>query len=183
MVMPHTGHFTAADLATMPDDGQRYEVIDGELLVTPAPGGGHQLVVHALFRALDDYLRRHGNRDLMMAPADISFGTATVVQPDLFVGELATFRRTLRWADVRALYLAIEVLSPSTAPVDRGVKRALYQRQGVPQYWIVDMDARQIEVWTPNATSAAVHRDILTWRHPSVATSVTIDVGALFTFE
>jgi Uma2 family endonuclease len=183
MVMPFTGHFTAVDLASMPDDGQRYEVVRGEMLVTPAPTLPHQLIVARLFGELRLYLESHRLADqLLMAPADITLSHDTLVQPDLFVADTAAGRRTGKWTDVTNLFLVVEVVSPSTARNDRILKRPEYQQYGIPQYWVVDGDQRWVEIWTPETHAPVIERERLTWRHPSLDGECVIDLGRLFDF-
>ncbi|MGH7582557.1 MAG: Uma2 family endonuclease, partial [Gemmatimonadales bacterium] len=137
--MPRSASYTAEQVRNFPDDGNRYETVHGELLVTPAPGGRHQWVVKRLLLALEAYLEANGRDDLLQSPADISWGHDTLVQPDLFVGDLTRFRETWDLADITMLWLVIEVLSPSTERSDRLVKRRLYQERHIPHYWIVDV--------------------------------------------
>lgn len=129
MSMPLTSYYSASDVRALPDDGKRYETVHGELLVTPAPAPRHQLVLQRLNRVIDRYLASHGIEDALMSPADISFGEDTLVQPDFFVADTTRARQTNAWSDIRTLYLAVEVLSPSTARADRFPKRRLYQEQ------------------------------------------------------
>ena len=183
MSMPLTRHYTGADLATIPDDGHRYEVLRGELLVTPAPGGWHQVTVARLFAALLPYVQVNGRADqLLMAPVDITFGQDTVLEPDLFVADTDAFLRSGRSTDVTTLFLVIEVLSPSTSRADRTLKRPEYQQHGVPQYWIVDGEQRHVEVWTPDAQAPVIERERLVWRHPALADGCVIDLAKLFDF-
>jgi Uma2 family endonuclease len=183
MVMPLTRHFTAADLATMPDDGKRYEVIRGELFVTPAPGGRHQPMVTRLLLPLGRYLEAHGLSDqLLTPPADITLSYDTLVQPDLLVADTAAFIRSGRWTDVTNLFLVVELISPSSARTDRETKRPEYQQYGIPQYWIVDGEQRQVEVWTPNAVAPTIERERLVWRHPALDAECVIDLVRLFDF-
>lgn len=183
MAMPVTRHFTAADLATLPDDGQRYEIVRGELLVSPAPGGWHQLLVAQLFGELRDHLKPHGlMKQLLMAPADITFADDTVLEPDLFVADTAAMLRSGKWTDVTTLFLVIEVISPSTGRADRTLKRPEYQAHGVPQYWIVDRGQRQVDVWTPDAQAPVIEREQLVWRHPTLEDECVIDLVRLFDF-
>jgi len=183
MGMPRTDHFTAANLATMPDDGQRYEVVGGELLVTPAPGAGHQVIVTQLVGELWDYLKPHGlANQLLTGPADITFADDTLLEPDLLVADTAVALRTGKWTDVTTLFLVIEIISPSTARADRTLKRIAYQQHGVPHYWIVDPDRRQVEVWTPGAAHAVVEREQVAWQHPALEKQCVIDLVRLFEF-
>jgi Uma2 family endonuclease len=145
----------------------RYEVVDGELLVTPSPRNVHQRMVVRLLRALGEYLDGEPVGEVLPSPADISWGVKKLVQPDVFVVPLEEARKE-EWTAVRHLLLAAEVLSPGSVRGDRVVKRRLYQREGVPLYWIVDADARTVEVWTPDAAEARIERDVLAW-HPEGA--------------
>ena len=117
----------------LPDDGKRYEVIDGELFVTPSPSWRHGDAVLGPVERLSPYLRRHRLGHLKIAPQDVEFDPRNMVEPDLFVVPLVDGRRPLRWEDVRRLMLAIEILSPTMARADRIRKRALYQRERVPE--------------------------------------------------
>jgi Uma2 family endonuclease len=183
MVMPVSRHFTAADLATMPDDGKRYEVVRGELLVTPAPGGRHQPMVTRLLVVLSRYLEAGRLADqLLTPPADITLSDDTLVQPDLLVADTAAFIRSGKWTDVRTLFLAVEVISPSSGRIDRETKRPEYQQHGIRHYWIVDGDQRQVEVWTPGATAPVIERARLLWRHPALDAECVIDLTRLFDF-
>jgi Uma2 family endonuclease len=181
--MPVTRHYTAADLATMPDDGQRYEIVRGELLVTPAPRDMHQLIVGRLYAELWQYLKPHGLADqLVVAPADITFADDTVLEPDLFVADTAALLRSREWTDVTTLFLVVEVISRSTARNDRATKRAEYQRHAIPCYWIADGDQRQVEIWTPDANEPVIERERLVWRHPALADECAMDLVRLFEF-
>lgn len=88
--------------------------------------------------------------------------------------------RTLDWARVRTLLLAVEILSPSTARADRFTKRRLYQEVGIPTYWTVDPDARCIEIWTPDATRPVVERERATWLPEDAAESLVVELEDLF---
>ncbi len=180
MAMPIPHHYTAEMVRALPDDGNRYETVHGELLVSPAPRPTHQQIVKRLLVALDGYLTANGRSDVLMSPADISFDADTLVQPDLFVGDLSRLMRTGKWADLTTLYLVIEVLSPGTARADRFVKRRLYQHERIPEYWIVDGDNQQVEVWTPSDVAPRVERDGLLWRHPLLDAACEIDLVTLF---
>ena len=181
MSMPLARRFTADAVRAFPDDGNRYETVYGELRVTPAPRGRHQPIVTRLMLSLGHYLASHDIEGLLTSPADISFGNDTLVQPDLFVAAQAAFIQSGNWADIRILYLVIEILSPSTVRTDRFTKRRLYQEQNIPTYWIIDIENRQCEVWTPDATVPVVERNELRWRHPAAPAECRIDLVKLFT--
>lgn len=172
-------YYTAEDVRSLPDDGNRYETVHGELLVTPAPRLWHQEVCGRLYAALRAYLEQNPVGHVMASPADISWGPDILVQPDLFVAALDEVR-TLDWARVRTLRLAVEVLSPSTARYDRFTKRRLYQEVGVSVYWVVDPEARLVEEWAPQAAFPVVHRAALTWSPDGASEPFTLGLGQLF---
>ena len=182
MAMPLANYFSADAVRALPDDGNRYETVHGELLVTPAPGGFHQLVLTRLATTLGRYLEDHGLEALLTSPADISWGPDTLVQPDLFIGDLAPLLRSGKWSDVRNLYLVIEIMSPSSVRADRFTKRRLYQEQRIPDYWVVDVERRLVEVWMPDALFPAVESAQLSWRHPDLDVDCAIDLTKLFHF-
>jgi Uma2 family endonuclease len=181
MGMPQVDHVWTPDrVRALPDDGRRYEVVAGELLVTPAPSFRHQDAVFRLTRMLSDYVERTGVGYALFSPADIEPEAGALVQPDVFVGPLPEGRRPSSWADFSRLLLAVEVVSPSTARADRTVKRLLFQRAGVPEYWIVDLDARLVERWRPGDDRPEVITEVLRW-HPDRATApLEIDLPRLF---
>lgn len=136
-----------ADLQRMPDDGRRYELYDGELHVVPAPMPRHQRVARRLLEALIDYARRAGG-EAFAAPLDIVVSDYDVVQPDLTYFGPASAGRIDPDQAIRFLpELAIEVLSPSTARMDRGPKQGLVERAGLAEYWIADPGASAMDVF------------------------------------
>jgi Uma2 family endonuclease len=179
MSMPATMYHSAETVRQFPDDGNRYETVFGELLVTPSPRKAHQEVLGEFSFQLQAYLKNAGIRGLLCSPADISWGPDTLVQPDLFVADAEEMRGT-DWSDIRTPHLVVEILSPSSVHADRFTKRRLYQEQEVGTYWIVDIDERQVEVWTPAARFPMVERERLTWRHPAATTDCAIELKELF---
>lgn len=179
MAMPLSPYYTADMVRQLPHDGQRYEVVAGELLVTPAPRHWHQHLIGRLFFALESYLRAKPAGVLVQSPADISWGPDVLVQPDLFVVPLAE-ARTGDWVAMQHLLLVIEVLSPSTARADRFVKRRRYQEAGVPLYWIVDAEAEQVEVWTPTDHFPRIERAALEWSPAGAGTAFRLELAELF---
>src|SRR5947208_12365189 len=119
-------YWTADMVRQLPDDGNRYEVVYGELLVTPAPRVNHQLLVSRLAFALAKYLEHEPVGVMLTSPADISWGQDVLVQPDVFVVPLDD-ARTGEGSTPRSLLVAGEVLSPSTAPAHRLATRRRYQ--------------------------------------------------------
>ena len=135
-----------ADLMALPEDGRRYEIHQGELVVVPSPLLRHQLAARAVFLLLDSYARESGG-DALFAPLDIVFDEYDVVQPDIVF--FRAERRHLLRPDVVVRIppdIAVEVLSPSTAATDRGRKMRMFARYGVPEYWIVDPVLVRIEI-------------------------------------
>ena len=181
MGMPQSARIWTAEMVwALPEDGKRYEVIDGELLVTPAPTGDHQHVVGQLFRVLADYTDQNGIGVAMISPADIRLDDRSLVQPDVFVLGLVEGKRPRDWNVGAPLLLAVEVLSPSTARNDRIKKRARFQRHGVPEYWIVDADSRTIERWRPGDDRPEVLSEVIEWAPPGAAEPLRIDLVAWF---
>jgi Uma2 family endonuclease len=176
--LPTTG-WTVDMLEALPDDGKRYEIIDGELFVTPAPSFAHQRALGALYRRLYAYLERSTAGEVIFSPADVRTGPRTSVQPDLFVVRGPARLGPHGWPDLRLLLLAVEVVSPSTARADRGAKRQLYQRAGVPEYWIVDLDSRLVERWRPGDERPEILRETIEWRVEGAAEPLVIDLPAL----
>lgn len=173
MGMAATLYYSADMVRALPDDGNRYETVHGELLVTPAPRLEHQYVVINLAVRLWSYLTRFPIGQVLPSPADISWAPDVLVQPDVFVVTIDE-ARTFDWSRIRTLLLAVEVLSPSTSRSDRFTKRRVYQEYGVPWYWIVDIRARAAEIWTPDATSPVIEREQLEWRPPGAAEALVI---------
>ena len=145
MPMPQ---ITWDDVRQLPDDGNRYEAIEGALYMTPAPSVRHQRILFRLQRELARLLVDPGHGELLFAPIGVRFpATQEGVQPDiLFVSDE---RRAIVAPDELkgAPDLVVEILSPSTATRDRDLKRRLYHRQGVAEYWIVDPEANAVDVW------------------------------------
>lgn len=141
--LPHGRPLTRADLDLMPEDGHRYELIDGTLIVSPAPLFRHQLAIMKLIEALlpavpDDC-------QLLCAPFDVALADDTVIQPDLLIAPKTDFtKRDLPTAPL----LAIEVLSPSTRGIDLLLKKERLQRAGCAHYWVVDPERPSITAWT-----------------------------------
>ena len=137
--------WTFAEYCALPDDGQRYEVLDGELVVVPSPNRRHQSILLDLAMHLRPWLDAHGGGGLYIAPLDVRLHECTVCQPDLLVIAAADLARHPEGYVDGPPLLACEILSRSTRGRDLIRKRSLYARFGVPWYWIVDPDGRSIE--------------------------------------
>ena len=164
----------------MPDDGRRYEVIDGELFVTPSPSADHQHALSLLFRLIADYVDRERIGHAFFSPSDITFSPRRAVQPDLFVVPLVNGRRPRFFSDMKQLMLAVEVLSPSTAHLDRVKKRKLYREESVSEFWIVDTDARTFERSTPKDLNVEVLDIAVNWWPQAASAPFVLDVPAYF---
>lgn len=139
--------FTYQDYLQLPED-RRYEIVDGDLYMVPAPVPYHQQVSRNLEYALHRYVSEHNLGEVLDAPCDLLLSETDVVQPDIFFiakGRLAIIKETNIQG---APDLVIEILSPATERRDRGIKQKLYARVGVIEYWIVDPAAKTIEVFS-----------------------------------
>ena len=178
----HRTDWTVDELDALEDDGKRYEIIDGELFVTPAPIDTHQVVVGELYARLRAYVRAEKLGTAMTSPADVRRGdrTRNRVQPDVFVMRLVEGKRPAYPYEVHDLALIIEVLSRSSVRQDTGIKRELYLREGVGEYWIVDPDARAVARWRAGADSAELFSDTIDWFLAGMSTTLHINLRELF---
>jgi len=173
-------YYTADMVRALPDDGNIYEVVHGELLVSPSPRLWHEEVAHRLLETVRAYLRQEPVGLALGSRSDLSWGLRDVlVSPDLFVVPLDEARQ-LDWLSLRTVLLAAEVLSPSSLRADRFTKRRLYQEHGVPLYWVIDPDAHMVEVWHPADDFPATVRDRLEWRPAGSSGAFILDLGELF---
>ena len=179
MGMAAPTYWTAELVRQLPDDGNRYEVVYGELLVTPAPRPWHEIVVDRLHRALEEYLRVEPVGFAFGGRSDISWGDDTLVEPDVFVVPLEE-ARALDWARMKKLLLAAEVLSPSSGRHDRFTKRRLYQAQKIPVYWVIEADEHFVEIWHPDDGLPAIERTRLEWHPAGAARAFTLELADLF---
>jgi Uma2 family endonuclease len=167
--------YTARDAAPF---GERWELVDGEVLVTPAPHWSHQRVVIRLAVLLDAYVRAHKLGDVFTSPLDVLLEPGLVLQPDVLVVPAGELRKK---ADrVRRLLLAIESVSPSSARHDRVTKRPRYQRNRVPEYWIVDDVSQTIERWRPDDERPELLAEQLIWSPEGAAEPFALDLPAFF---
>ena len=162
-----------------PDPTPRYELVDGELLVTPSPIGPHQKAVRELMLELGNYLRRNPAGEVLDSPFDVELEPETIVQPDVFVVPPDEARRLETEMPGRSLLLAIEIISPGSARGDRGAKRKLYQRH-VPEYWIVDLDAALFERWRPGDERPEILRDRIEWQPAGASMPVGLELPDFF---
>lgn len=174
---PRPRPWTRADLARLPDDGNRYEVLDGALLVTPQAAFRHQRVAMRLSFALHAYCERHGI-GVVVGPGAVPHGESEL-QPDIQVvpGPVAP---DADWTELPRPMLVVEVLSGSTRTRDLGIKRDAYLRWGIPTYWVVDPKAKSVAVTTAGGGEPEVHQGLLRWSPSDAIPSFELDVAALF---
>ena len=179
MVMPlPVPRLTIDMLDDFPDDGTRYELLDGMLLVTPAPSYAHQVVATRLARMLADELEPHTTAEVVAVGA-IQRGKYTQLQPDVLVCPPGV-RPTLQWRDIRGWWLAVEVLSPSSRLYDREVKRGAYLALGVEEYWVVDPGDCSVEIWSREHPEGRRVADQLVWRPAALDRDIVIDLRRIF---
>lgn len=178
MVMPASINWTRERVLALPADGNRYELIDGELIVSPTPRPLHRFAVRLLDYILDPYVRQHGLGTCMPLAADLEPEPGQLTQPDLFV--LPPGPKFPHWEDAPLPTLVVEILSRSTARYDRGLKRRFYQRARIPEYWVVDIDARIVERWQPDDARPEVLDTTLQWKPKAGVGSLSIDLVKYF---
>lgn len=173
--------WTYEEFARLPDDGNRYEVIAGELYVTPAPETPHQEASARLFMELRGFASEHGLGKVLFAPVDVLLADGDYLEPDI------VFVRTdhLHYKTKRGIEgppdLVVEILSPTTARQDRGAKRERYAHFGIPEYWIVDTDRRRIEIHrlADSLSLPRVVTDRLRWQPAEGGPVLELDVAEL----
>ena len=137
--------WTYRDLVALPEDQLRHELIDGKHVVTPSPAIPHQVILWNLTQLLGPYLRANPIGTALAGPVDVKFSLWTVMVPDLVYFTAERFARVVNEKHATAAPdLVVEILSPGTRRRDKGRKRAVYDREGVREYWIVDPEARAI---------------------------------------
>jgi Uma2 family endonuclease len=169
--------YTVDDLERFPDDGNRYELLAGMLLVTPAPRAAHQIVANRIQTRLTVLLEWPGHARVV-GPGAIVVPPATQLQPDILVYP-ARFSPQTDWATVTEHWLAVEILSRSSRMYDREVKRAAYLALGVPELWLVDYHDRSVEVWRSRGAPEVV-REAIRWHVPILELIAVVDLAEVF---
>lgn len=168
--------WTLEELHRLPDDGNKYELVRGELFVTPAPSPAHERLAVVVSDMLGDYARTQRIGRAFRPRAVVRF-QGSEVEPDIMVR--AWTERPTDWNEAPVPLLVVEILSDVTRRRDPGPKREFYRDAGVPCYWIVDGDSRSIRAIRFGAEdSVATH--VLTWHPPGAAEPLVVDVPALF---
>ena len=143
---PEQGSWTYDDYASLPDDGQRYEVVNGVLVMSPAPDGPHQDAVLRIAHYLLVHVEFAGLGKVRVAPFDVQLSSKDVFQPDVFVVLNAHLSKMQKKKMIGAPDLVVEVASPSTALLDRVGKYERYAKAGVQEYWIVNVETATVQV-------------------------------------
>ena len=139
--------WTYSDLVALPDDRLRHELIDGEHFVSPSPAIPHQVILWNITEALVPYLRANPIGTALTGPVDVKLSPHTLLVPDLVYFTSERFAQVVNEKRATAAPdLVVEILSPGTRRRDKGRKRAVYDREGVCEYWMVDPEARSITV-------------------------------------
>jgi len=167
--------YTVEELEQFPHDGNRYELLDGMLIVTPAPRQAHQVIAGRVQGRLTMALQDAAH---VVGPGAVTMLPATQLEPDILVYP-SHFSPMLHWAEITEHWLAVEVLSRSSRMYDRLYKRDAYFQLGVQQVWLVDIDDRSIEVSRSRTEHEAV-RDVIRWRVPTLDRVVPIDLAEVF---
>jgi Uma2 family endonuclease len=170
-------HYTVEDLDHFPDDGNRYELLDGVLLVTPAPGALHQNIAFRLMSRLGAAVES-SRLARVVGPGAIARPPGTQLQPDILVYP-ARFPIDLDWKLVDEHWLAVEILSDSSRVYDREFKRDAYFALGVAEVWLVDPRDRSVEVCRARGPGETL-RDMLEWRVPGHELVVSVSLREVF---
>ena len=168
--------YTVSDLDAFPEDGNRYELLDGVLLVTPSPRHAHQLIANRLQMRLSDAVMRTGDGNVV-GPGLLRLPPGTQLEPDILVYP-SRFGPEVKWEEINHHWLAVEVLGRSSRMYDREFKRPAYLAIGVSELWLVDIATKSVEVWRKGGSE--VVRETLRWRVPEIDRIVAIDLGEVF---
>jgi Uma2 family endonuclease len=158
----------------------RYELVDGELLVTPAPSRRHQRMIFRLALLLEPYVAKHKLGEIFLGPAELPLVTGERYEPDLFVIPFVNGRRAPDDLKLTGAVLICETLSPGSSRHDRITKRRAFQRNSVPEYWIVDGDAEVVEIWHPADERPAIVDERLVWLPTVASAPFELDVRGFF---
>lgn len=161
---------TYDDFLLFPDDGQRHELIDGEHYVTPSPNLWHQELSKRLTVELELHLRKHGGGRLFYAPLDCVFTLFDIVEPDLLLVTTDQLHILTEQHVKGVPALVVEILSRGTKKVDEKIKRDLYDRAGVREYWLIDPGAKRIAIHARSQARLRLRHDLLAERSDILTT-------------
>ena len=170
-------YYTVEDLEHFPSDGNRYELLDGVLLVTPAPGATHQLIAANIMSILVNAVRVPGHA-FVFGPGAVSRAPRTQLEPDVLVVP-ARHPLSDQWQDMTEHWLAVEVFSRASRVYDREFKRDAYLALGVHEVWLVDAHERSVEVSREQGRHDAV-RNAIIWRVPTLDLEVRVELSEVF---
>jgi len=170
--------YTIDDLGSFPDEGQRYELLEGMLLVTPAPSSAHQAIVARLVTLLSNYLEAAGAA-WVAAPGEVERAPRTLLDPDILVLPACQPPGT-PWREISGWWLAVEVYSPSSRVYDREFKRPAYLRLGVREVWLVDPWEQEILSLRQGDARETVVRDQIRWQADGMSAPLVIPLPRLF---
>ncbi|MES2178619.1 MAG: Uma2 family endonuclease [Gemmatimonadota bacterium] len=184
MPVVHRDRWTVEDLEQLIEgrDGHtpRYELVDGDLLVTPAPSNRHQAILVELFVLIREYVKHHRLGKAYVSPCTVALTPDSRFEPDLFVIPRVAGRLPPLDALITRIMLAAEVVSSGSARHDRITKRKFFLGNGVPDYWVVDGEAQIFEVWKPGDDRAALVDDRLIWQPVPSVPAFELDVRQFF---
>lgn len=174
--------YTLLDLESFPDDGSRYELLDGVLLVTPAPGPLHQFVVGRIVKALAVYLS-HSNLARVLTPGAVELEPNLHLEPDVLVVPADEpsdgIGLDTRWTAIRRWWLAVEVSGKGSTPYDRDYKTPAYLTLGVREVWRVDLPEQCVFVSRPGSPNVS-HAELVEWHPPELGVPLMVSVPELF---
>ena len=169
--------WTLAELHSLPDDGNKYELLRGDLLVTPAPTDPHETIAARLTRMLDPFVAAHG-LGFVYRPRAVFRYRGSELEPDLMVRAPQSNPKA-DWDKAPKPILIVEILSPSTRRRDREMKRSFYTEAGIREYWIVDPESQEVTV-VRTGLPDQVAADTVQWTPPGTSASLTIRVSEIF---
>ncbi len=173
-----TAEWTVAQRDRLPDDGNKYEVVGGELFVTPSASPRHQVIADKLAQRLRPFVVEHRLGTVLDLDTDVIEGEHNVVVPDVVVYPFTEENLPATWSVAPRPILVAEIRSPTTWRRDVGPKRDLYVALGIADYWIVDADARTVTVVRPGQPDERV-TDVLRWHPAGASRALEIDVATL----
>ena len=172
-----TGIWTLVELDRLPDDGNKYELVDGALFVTPAPSPAHEALAYSMRIILEPYVQaqRIGK---VFTPRAVVRARGSEVEPDIMVRP-NTPSLPSTWEQAPIPLLVVEIVSRTTRRRDHEQKRAFYLQSGVAEYWIVDGERRAIRVVVPDGDDVVAEHELV-WQPTGASAALTIDVAAYF---
>jgi Uma2 family endonuclease len=183
MPLAHPRRWTRAEVDRLIDEREgntpRYELVGGELLVTPGPSWRHQRVVLSLALLLQPYLARQGLGEVLLGPAEMPLNADEYYEPDIFVVPFLGGRPREK-TEAHGALLVCETLSPGSSRHDRITKRRAFQRLRIAEYWVIDVDARAFEIWRPEDERPALIDDRVVWLPPGANVPFELDVAGFF---